>query len=85
MVQDRDWESLPEDAREQVRKLQREYVDLWADRLREVHDDLPRDQARAMAHAAFGLINSTPHSGLLPDARMRELLTRMASAALGLG
>lgn len=84
VVQDRDWESLPDHAREQVRKLQREYVDLWADRLREVHDGLPLDSARAMAHAAFGLINSTPHSGLLPDARMRELLTGMAVAALGI-
>ena len=43
-----------------------------------------RDSARAMAHAAFGLINSTPHSALLPDARMRELLTQMAVAALGI-
>ena len=84
VVQDRDWESLPDDARELVRKLQREYVDLWADRLREVHADLPPDSARAMAHAAFGLLNSTPHSALLPDARMRELLTRMAHAALGI-
>ncbi len=84
VVQDRDWESLPEDAREQVRKLQREYVDLWAGRLREVHAGLRLDRARAMAHAAFGLINSTPHSGLLPDARMRELLSRMAGAALGI-
>ncbi len=84
VVQDRDWESLPDDAREQVRKLQREYVDLWADRLREVHGGLRLDSARAMAHAAFGLINSTPHSALLPDARMRELLTRMAVSALGI-
>ena len=30
------------------------------------------DASRAMAHAAFGLINSTPHSGLLPDAQMRD-------------
>jgi hypothetical protein len=37
-----------------------------------------------MAHVAFGLINSTPHSGLLPDAQMRALLTSMALAALGL-
>jgi hypothetical protein len=37
-----------------------------------------------MAHAAFGLINSTPHSAVLSDARMRELLTRMAGAALGI-
>jgi AcrR family transcriptional regulator len=84
VVQDRDWESLPDEAREQVRTLQREYVDLWAGRLREVHPDLRPDHARAMAHAAFGLINSTPHSGLLPDARMRELLTRMARAALAI-
>ena len=84
VVQDRDWESLPDDARERVRRLQREYVDLWAERLREVHAGLRPDSARAMAHAAFGLINSTPHSALLPDARMRELLIRMAGAALGI-
>ncbi len=84
VVQDRDWESLPDDAREQVRRLQREYVDLWADRLRDVHSGLRPDSARAMAHAAFGLINSTPHSGLLPDAQMRALLTTMALGALGL-
>ncbi|MFC4785780.1 SACE_7040 family transcriptional regulator [Nocardioides sp. MAHUQ-72] len=84
VVQDRDWQSLPRDAREQVRSLQREYVDLWADQLRRVHDDLGQDRARAMAHAAFGLINSTPHSSLLPDAPMRGLLQEMALGALGL-
>ena len=31
VVQDRDWESLPTEARERVRALQREYVELWAD------------------------------------------------------
>jgi AcrR family transcriptional regulator len=83
VVQDRDWANLPDEAREQVRRLQRAYVDVWAGRLREVHDGLPLASARAMAHAAFGLINSTPHSGLLPDPRMRELLSRMALGALG--
>ena len=34
VVQDRDWASLPDDARERVRGLQRAYVDLWADQLR---------------------------------------------------
>ncbi|MCW2795879.1 TetR/AcrR family transcriptional regulator [Nocardioides sp.] len=85
VVQDRDWESLPPVARERVRALQREYVDLWAAQLRLVHGarrlDLAR--ARAMAHAAFGLINSTPHSGLLPDVPMAGLLHDMALAALG--
>lgn len=83
VVQDRDWESLPADARERVRSLQREYVEVWADQLRRVHRGLHADRARAMAHAAFGLINSTPHSGLLPDDAMRELLTDMARRALG--
>jgi AcrR family transcriptional regulator len=86
VVQDRDWESLPTTARERVRALQREYVDLWATQLRELHADRGGDlglpTARAMAHAAFGLINSTPHSGLLPDPQMREVLTRMALGAL---
>jgi AcrR family transcriptional regulator len=84
VVQDRDWEQLPDQAREQVRALQRDYVDVWAGRLRQVHKVLTVDQARAMAHAAFGLINSTPHSGLIPDEGMRVLLSRMAAGALGL-
>ncbi len=83
VVQDRDWESLPDDARERVRTLQREYVDLWAAQLRLIHDDLTGDRARAMSHAAFGLINSTPHSGLLPDSAMRRLLSEMAVRSLG--
>ncbi len=82
VVQDRDWESLPAEARETVRTLQREYVDLWAAQLRLVDPALDLPTARAMAHAAFGLINSTPHSGLLPDTQMRGVLTRMALGAL---
>ena len=84
VVQDRDWESLPEVDRERVRTLQREYVELWADRLRAVHQDLEPDRARAMSHAAFGLINSTPHSGLLPDGDMSLLLRQMALQSLGI-
>jgi len=83
VVQDRDWQSLPVEARERVRALQREYVDLWAAQLRRIHPDLDLDPARAMAHAAFGLINSTPHSGLLPDDPMHTLLCGMALGALG--
>lgn len=84
VVQDRDWQSLPSEARERVRSLQREYVDLWAGQLRLVHADLGLDRARAMAHAAFGLINSTPHSKLLPDRPMHALLCTMALGALGI-
>jgi AcrR family transcriptional regulator len=82
VVQDRDWQSLPPEARERVRALQREYVDVWAGQLRRLHRGLHTDRARAMAHAAFGLINSTPHSGVIPDDAMRGVLHRMAIGAL---
>ncbi len=82
IVQDRDWESLPVEARERVRLLQREYVDLWADQLRLLHDGLDLTAARAMAHAAFGLINSTPRTGALPDPSLHDLLIEMALRAL---
>ena len=35
-----------------------------------------------MAHATFGLINSTPHSSLLPPEDMRDLLREMALRSL---
>src|SRR3954454_12988835 len=57
VVQDRDWDSLPTSARDDVRRLQREYVELWVDALRALDERLDTDQSRAMAHAAFGLIN----------------------------
>jgi AcrR family transcriptional regulator len=82
IVQDRDWASLPDDARERVRELQRRYVELWVDQLRAIHRGLPADRGRAMAHAVFGLLNSTPHSALLSEEEMRSMLEQMALAAL---
>lgn len=84
IVQDRDWESLPAQARVQVRTLQRSYVDLWATQLRHLHgaDRLDLTTARAMAHAAFGLINSTPRTGPLPDPSLHDVLIAMALRAL---
>jgi len=84
VVQDRDWSSLPDDARERVRSLQRAYVELWVSSLRRVHRQLDEDHARTMAHAAFGLINSTPHSTFLDEPAMATLLEEMATGALGL-
>ena len=83
VVQDRDWDSLPDEARERVRSLQRRYVDLWVSRMQEAEPGLPRAEARARAHATFGLINSTPHSALLPERQMHTLLASMALRALG--
>ena len=88
VLQDRDWSALPDAAREEVRRLQRAYVDTWAEQLRRLdparHPALDPATARATAHAVFGLINSTPHSARLPGPRMRTLLRGMAERALGL-
>jgi AcrR family transcriptional regulator len=84
IVQDRDWESLPEQAREQVRRLQRSYVDLLAGQLLELRPDLSKPAAHAAAQAAFGLLNSTPRAGhAISDDALRTLLANMAVAALG--
>ena len=62
--------------------LQREYVELWVNALLREHPDLPSDEARAMVHAAFGLINSTPHSAKIDTTQMGFLLRGMALRAL---
>jgi len=76
-VQDRDLASLSPADQRQVRRLQREYVELWVDQL---VPPLTRDDARARAHAVFGLLNATPH---IEDAESRApVLKAMALAAL---
>lgn len=85
-VQDRDLDSLPEGDRHTVRALQRQYVELWVGVLEHVNPSEPRAVLRTRAHATFGLINSTPHSGFdLPEASLRSELQRMAIAALAPG
>jgi AcrR family transcriptional regulator len=61
-IQDRDLAHLPASAERQVRRAQRQYVEVWVSVLREVVPGLAEADARLMAHAAFGLLNSTPHS-----------------------
>lgn len=82
-VQDRDLGSLEPETQHQVRRLQRQYVEVWVSALRELDPELSQAQARLQAHAAFGLINSTPHgvSGMA-EPRVREILARMALQAL---
>ena len=84
VVQDRDWSSLPDEARERVRALQRAYVDVWAAQIRRHDPSVSPEAARTRAHVLFGLLNSTPHSGRLPDRQMHDVLRDMAHGALGL-
>ena len=86
-VQDRDLASLADADRHRVRRLQREYVELWVGVLRSIHPSRSDADLRVRAHAVFGLINSTPHSvrGLRsapPVDQVRATLEQLAAAAL---
>ena len=61
-IQDRDLAHLPEAAEKEVRKAQRQYVEVWVGVLRELNPKLAEADARLTAHAVFGLLNSTAHS-----------------------
>jgi hypothetical protein len=91
-IQDRDLAHLPETAEKQVRTAQRQYVEIWVGVLRELHPGLTEADARLAAHAAFGLLNSTPHSMKAPSRgkpdqaeRSRAVMRAMTVAALAAG
>ncbi|MGA9676719.1 MAG: TetR/AcrR family transcriptional regulator [Mycobacterium sp.] len=90
-IQDRDLAHLPDAAERQVRKAQRQYVEIWVGVLRELNPRLAEADARLTAHAVFGLLNSTPHSMKSGDnsrtksafaARYRVVTRAMTLAAL---
>lgn len=85
-IQDRDLGNLPAAAQQQVRRAQRRYVEVWVSVLRNLNPALAEADARVMAHAAFGLLNSTPHSAKTADqGQPREVLRAMTAAALRQG
>ncbi|MFF1306494.1 TetR/AcrR family transcriptional regulator [Streptomyces sp. NPDC058307] len=84
-LHDRELDRLRESDRKLVRQLQRQYVELWVEILREVYPGLAEPAARSAVHSVFGLLNSTPHlgrPGSLPGrGATAELLHRMAKGA----
>ena len=71
---------LPEEPKRQIRKLQRLYVEEWVTVLATLRPGLEAGEARVLAHAAFGLMNSTPFLGGEVDRRRRADLLREATA-----
>lgn len=59
-VHERDFNNLAEADARKVRALQRRYVELWVDQIQLVRMNETGESARTMAHAVFGLLNSTP-------------------------
>jgi AcrR family transcriptional regulator len=82
LVQEREWANLPTEGQTTVRALQVAYIDVWVDVVRTLRPELDRRTARAAVQAAFGLLNSTPHSARIGPSAMAMLLEEMARAAL---
>lgn len=80
-IQDHDLDKLAPADERAVRNAQRRYVELWVSVLARLLPEEPEDALRLRAHAAFGLINSTPHSAGRARAA-RAILEAMAHAAL---
>lgn len=81
-VQFRDLGSLPVGPRHEVRRLQREYAEMWVDALLRLRPRLGAVDARAHVHAVFGLLNSSPRLPVMQEVELRRMLTAMAAAAL---
>ena len=84
-LHDRELDRLRASDRKLVRQLQRQYVELWVEVVREVHPGATEIEARAAVHAVFGLLNSTPRlasrDGRQARAATEALLRRLALAA----
>src|ERR1044071_9911193 len=74
---------LPEEPRRQIRRLQRLYVEEWVSVLTALRTDLASPaEARVLAHAAFGLMNSTPFAGAEVESERQAELLRQATMAM---
>ncbi|MDW4907528.1 TetR/AcrR family transcriptional regulator [Streptomyces sp. ADMS] len=84
-LHDRELDRLRDSDRKLVRQLQRQYVELWVEVVREAYPELTEPTARSAVHSVFGLLNSTPHlgrPGALPGRGVTAaLLHRMARGA----
>ncbi len=82
-VQLHELDRLPTEPRRHIRRLQRLYVEEWVTVLTRLRPELRPAEARVLAHAAFGLMNSTPFlGGELDRERLAALLRAAALAAL---
>jgi AcrR family transcriptional regulator len=85
VLHDRELDRLRESDRKLVRQLQRQYVELWVDVVRQQHPSATELETRAAVHAVFGLLNSTPRlasrEGRLEREAAGALLHRLALTA----
>lgn len=72
----------PTPAAARLRQRQSKHVERVVKMLRAARPELTLSQARTLAHATFGVLNSVAWSDLVVDRRARDLLTTAAMATL---
>lgn len=83
-IYERDLVHIEDDQARHVRRLQRQYVDVWVDALIATSPDTSEGQARFRSQAVISLLNSTPHTMRTKVKNPRLELIAMAHGALGL-
>jgi AcrR family transcriptional regulator len=79
----RDTRSLPDVEQERIRELQRRYLGVWVDKLRELHTDMGQPEALSVVQGVFNLIGSVAfYEPKLGREALRRLLERKATALL---
>ncbi|MEZ5255862.1 MAG: TetR/AcrR family transcriptional regulator [Ilumatobacteraceae bacterium] len=68
--------------RRRVTRVQSQYANCWVDLLRRTTPGIEKDVARAVVHAVFGLLNSTPHISRPGREATAALLASLAEATL---
>lgn len=93
-VQEQEMPQLRDADRDAVRRMQRQYIDIWSSALERLHPRASTVELRTRIHGVFGLINSTAHSmkhsyQRLPSAEdiaeSHSTLVAMAQAAITCG
>jgi AcrR family transcriptional regulator len=75
------WTS-PTPQADRLRRRQLKHVDRVVKMLRAARPELTLSQARTLAHATFGVLNSVAWSGLVVDQRARDVLEAAAMSTL---
>lgn len=90
-IQEQEMPQLLETDRRSVRRMQRQYIEIWSAAIAEVHPGITQMELRTRIHGVFGLINSTARSVGRSDrraspaedaARSAPTLQAMARAAI---
>ena len=78
-VQEQDFGNIDQVNAKLVRRLQRGYVEIWVEQILLIRNGISTDTARTMAHAIFGMLNSTPR--IKSDQKKDTLATLMKELA----